>query len=125
VPARFSSGLAGCFISSRWKATRKAMRQSEAAQRLERLKAIASAIVEETLLLRYEVAFAEAATPSETIDLRSGLSFYEEVRRFEIRLIRMALNVTGNNQARAARLLGLGATTLHSKIKAYKAADNQ
>jgi DNA-binding protein Fis len=41
------------------------------------------------------------------------------VRRFEIKLIGRALNVRGN-VARAARLLGLGTTTLNYKIKAYQ-----
>jgi len=43
----------------------------------------------------------------------------EEVRRFEIDLIRRALEQTGGHQSRAARLLGMNATTLNSKIKTY------
>jgi DNA-binding NtrC family response regulator len=39
------------------------------------------------------------------------------VRRFEIDLIRRALEQTGGHQSRAARLLGMNATTLNSKIK--------
>jgi len=35
-------------------------------------------------------------------------------------LISRALEVTGGNQARAAKLLGLGTTTLNYKIKAYE-----
>ena len=53
------------------------------------------------------------------IDIARGVNFYEEVRRFEIDLIRRALDQTGGHQSRAARLLGLNATTLNSKIKAY------
>lgn len=56
---------------------------------------------------------------SADIDISRGLNFYEEVRRFEIDLIRRALDQTGGHQSRAARLLGLNATTLNSKIKAY------
>jgi DNA-binding NtrC family response regulator len=48
-----------------------------------------------------------------------GVNFYDEVKRFEIDLIRQALEQTGGHQSRAARLLGLNATTLNSKIKAY------
>ena len=48
-----------------------------------------------------------------------GINFYEEVRRFEIDLIRRALEQTGGHQSRAARLLGMNATTLNSKIKTY------
>lgn len=48
-----------------------------------------------------------------------GINFYEEVRRFEINLIQRALIRSGGHQKRAASLLGLQATTLHSKIKQY------
>jgi DNA-binding NtrC family response regulator len=53
------------------------------------------------------------------IDVSRGLDFYDEVRRFEIDLIRRALEQTGGHQSRAARLLGMNATTLNSKIKTY------
>jgi len=53
------------------------------------------------------------------INLSRGVNFYDEVRRFEIDLIRRALDQTGGHQSRAARLLGLNATTLNSKIKTY------
>src|ERR1051326_934182 len=52
-------------------------------------------------------------------DIGRGIYFYEEVRRFEIDLIRRALEQTGGHQSRAARLLGMNATTLNSKIKTY------
>lgn len=56
---------------------------------------------------------------SDEIDLARGVNFYDEVKRFEIDLIRRALDQTGGHQSRAARLLGLNATTLNSKIKSY------
>ncbi|MGD9590323.1 MAG: sigma-54-dependent transcriptional regulator [Pyrinomonadaceae bacterium] len=56
---------------------------------------------------------------SDDIDLARGVNFYDEVKRFEIDLIRRALDQTGGHQSRAARLLGLNATTLNSKIKSY------
>ena len=52
-------------------------------------------------------------------DIGRGINFYDEVRRFEIDLIRRALEQTGGHQSRAARLLGMNATTLNSKIKTY------
>ena len=61
----------------------------------------------------------DTAGASENIDLSRGINFYDEVRRFEIDLIRRALDQTGGHQSRAARLLGLNATTLNSKIKTY------
>ncbi|MGH9897372.1 MAG: sigma-54 interaction domain-containing protein, partial [Pyrinomonadaceae bacterium] len=48
-----------------------------------------------------------------------GVNFYDEVHRFEISLIRRALDYTGGHQSRAARMLGMNATTLNSKIKNY------
>ena len=56
---------------------------------------------------------------SADIDLSRGTNFYEEVKKFETDLIRRALEQTGGHQSRAARLLGLNATTLNSKIKTY------
>ena len=53
------------------------------------------------------------------IDISRGINFYEQVRSFEIDLINRALDQTGGHQSRAARLLGLNATTLNSKIKSY------
>jgi DNA-binding protein Fis len=54
------------------------------------------------------------------LDLEHGLSLSDEVRRFEIDLIKYALERTGGHQARAAVLLGMKATTLNSKIKLYR-----
>ena len=53
-------------------------------------------------------------------ELGGGINFYDQVRRFEIDLIRRALEQTGGHQSRAARLLGMNATTLNSKIKTYR-----
>ncbi|MFN6963559.1 MAG: sigma-54-dependent transcriptional regulator [Pyrinomonadaceae bacterium] len=53
------------------------------------------------------------------VDIARGVNFYDEVKKFEIDLIRRALEQTGGHQSRAARLLGLNATTLNSKIKSY------
>lgn len=56
----------------------------------------------------------------DSLSLENGLDFYDEVRRFEIDLIKRALLQTGGHQGRAARLLHLKITTLNSKIKHYK-----
>lgn len=58
----------------------------------------------------------ESAT---TLDIASGISFYDEVSRFEIELIRRALELTNGHQSKAAKLLGMNNTTLNSKIKVY------
>jgi DNA-binding protein Fis len=49
-----------------------------------------------------------------------SLSLQDEVQRFETDLIRTALERTGGNQARAARLLGVKHTTLNAKIKRHR-----
>ena len=50
---------------------------------------------------------------SDKFDLQS------EVQHFEAELIRSALIMTGGRQRRAAKLLGMKVTTLHSKIRRY------
>ena len=52
--------------------------------------------------------------------LTDQFDFYDEVRRFEISLIRKALKTTRGCQLAAARLLTLKPTTLNSKIKTYQ-----
>jgi DNA-binding NtrC family response regulator len=49
----------------------------------------------------------------------AGLNYYQELRRFEVELIRCALALTGGKQTKAARLLGLKTTTLNTKIKQF------
>ena len=61
----------------------------------------------------------DGASMTAVQDIGRGVNFYDEVRRFEIDLIRRALDQTGGHQSRAARLLGMNATTLNSKIKTY------
>ena len=66
------------------------------------------------------VVSQEGASVGAVQDLGRGINFYDQVRRFEIDLIRRALEHTGGHQSRAARLLGMNATTLNSKIKTYR-----
>ena len=48
------------------------------------------------------------------------IEFYEEVKRFEIALIKAALKKSDGHQLRAAQLLNLNPSTLNSKIKQYE-----
>ena len=66
------------------------------------------------LTLLRELEFLERSQLSARI---GGLSFHEEVRRYEIGLIKCALRQTGGNQVRAAKLLKMNISTLNSKIK--------
>lgn len=53
------------------------------------------------------------------LEFGHGLNLREEVHRFEVDLIKYALQRTSGNQTRAAVLLGVKATTLNSKVKLY------
>lgn len=61
----------------------------------------------------------ESLAISRPIDIKRGARFSDEVRQFEVSLIRTALGRTSGSQTRAARLLGLKPTTLNAKIKRY------
>jgi transcriptional regulator with PAS, ATPase and Fis domain len=60
----------------------------------------------------------ESLAISKPVDIKRGARFSDEVRQFEVSLIRTALGRTGS-QTRAAKLLGLKPTTLNAKIKRY------
>ncbi len=66
----------------------------------------------------------EPASGAEGPDEPAEMSFYEEVRRFEIGLITRALRRAHGRQNAAARLLGLKATTLNAKMKQLKMRGN-
>src|SRR5829696_6228066 len=61
----------------------------------------------------------ESLAISRPVDVKNGARFSDEVRQFEVSLIRTALGRTAGRQTRAARLLGLKPTTLNAKIKRY------
>jgi len=61
----------------------------------------------------------ESLAISRPVDVKGGARFSDEVRQFEVSLIRTALGRTSGSQTRAARLLGLKPTTLNAKIKRY------
>lgn len=73
---------------------------------------------EVALTLLREVESFRVSQPATNRSVR----LHEEVRRFEIDLIRSALSRTAGNQTRAAQLLGVKITTLNTKIKRYKIA---
>ena len=87
--------------------------------RLRRLTDLATALRREAQVLARDKAFADESAKLQDIDFTKGIDFYSEVERFETALIKLALDQTDGNQARAAALLGLRATTLNSKIKLY------
>jgi len=95
-------------------------RKANPAARLEKIKELAGYLLDEAESLDHENALAEASATVGGLEMESGVDFFEEVKRFETRLIGRALELTGGNQARAARMLGLGTTTLNYKIKQYE-----
>lgn len=52
-------------------------------------------------------------------DVKSGIDFYGEVRRFEVMLVKIALEQARGRQKDAARLLGLSPSTLSAFIKRH------
>ena len=64
----------------------------------------------------------ECLAISRPVDIKRGARYSDEVRQFEVNLIRTALGRTSGSQIRAARLLGLKPTTLNAKIKRYNIA---
>ena len=87
--------------------------------RVHRLVDLASSLMKEAQVLARDKAFVDESANLKSLDLSKGIDFYNEVQRFETALIKLALEQSEGNQARAARLLGLRATTLNSKIKLY------
>jgi transcriptional regulator with GAF, ATPase, and Fis domain len=53
-------------------------------------------------------------------DLNNSVNFYQEVARFKIRLIRLALELTHGHQTKSATLLGLKGPTLSELIKRHR-----
>lgn len=74
------------------------------------------ALREIALSLLTELETLERTPPAVAGKLRLN----DEVKKFEIDLIRAALDRAHGNQARAARMLGVRKTTLNAKIKRYQ-----
>ena len=62
----------------------------------------------------------ESLSSAQKPDVAQAIDFYEEVRCFEIALIKRALLLAEGHQVKAARLLNLNPTTLNAKVKAYR-----
>ncbi len=93
----------------------------QASGRIKVLKDLALALLQEAQALEHDEALAEirALQEGQNLKIEHGINFYDEVRQFEINLIKLALEQAGGIQSRAAQLLGLRATTLNNKIKLY------
>src|SRR5687767_11118272 len=87
--------------------------------RLGRLVDLTNTLKREIEALTRDQAVSDETGRLETLLLSDGIDLFQEVKRFEINLIKLALTQTRGHQARAARLLNINPTTLNSKIKAY------
>ena len=67
--------------------------------------------------LSIAVEATEAVASKDVTFIGDGIDYFAEVDRFESKMIAQALRISHGSQTRAARLLGLNATTLNSKIK--------
>lgn len=94
--------------------------KAQTTERLEKIKRMAAALLYEAESLDHDNALAESSSTVNNLTQNTAVDFFAEVKHFEMRLISRALELTGGNQARAARLLGLGTTTLNYKIKSYQ-----
>jgi PAS domain S-box-containing protein len=93
--------------------------QTEASRvknRIRVLKEVALALSSAAEILEQ----ARSSGVSVGLDVGLGINFNDEVRRFEVNLIQRALKQTGGNQKKAAGLLRMKHTTLHTKIKRYQ-----
>ena len=82
---------------------------------------MAQSLLREAQSLESDTLMSELAMPQgiRQSDIENGIKLDEAVRQFESNIIRQALLITGGNQARAARLLGIKANTLNYKVKLY------
>lgn len=87
--------------------------------RVQRLVDLAFTMLKEAEFLARDKSFSEETSRIQSLNLAEGIDFYGEVERFEVGLIKRALEQTAGNQARAAKLLRIKPTTLNSKIKLY------
>ena len=95
--------------------------QHQLTTRVQRLKNLAMVLLKEAQALEGDALTSELATPQgvRPIDTENGVKLDDAVRQFECNIIRQALLVTGGNQAKAARMLGIKANTLNYKVKLY------
>ncbi len=87
--------------------------------RVGRLVDLTNTLLREIETLARDQAFVDDSGRLQSLMLSGGIDLFEEVKLFEINLIKLALNQTRGHQARAARLLNINPTTLNSKIKLY------
>ncbi|HEX8889455.1 MAG TPA: helix-turn-helix domain-containing protein [Pyrinomonadaceae bacterium] len=97
---------------------------SKTSERMRGLKELVFNLLKEVQGLEHDELVSELTTPQNSVklDIEKGIKFDDVVRQFETNIIQQALSITGGNQARAARLLGIKPNTLNYKVKLYNLA---
>jgi DNA-binding NtrC family response regulator len=97
---------------------------SNTSERVRGLKELVFNLLKEVQGLEHDGLVSELTAPQNSfrLDIEKGIKFDDVVRQFETNIIQQALSITGGNQARAARLLGIKPNTLNYKVKLYNLA---
>jgi DNA-binding NtrC family response regulator len=97
---------------------------SKTRERVRGLKELVFNMLKEVQGLEHDELVSELTSPQNSfkLDIEKGIKFDDVVRQFETNIIQQALSITGGNQARAARLLGIKPNTLNYKVKLYNLA---
>jgi transcriptional regulator with PAS, ATPase and Fis domain len=61
----------------------------------------------------------ETVNENEKVNLEDNFNLYEQMKNFEMDIIRQALFLNDNNQRLAAQMLGINYTTLNAKMKRF------
>lgn len=87
----------------------------DVSQKIDALEEAACALVKEVQTLRETCGLRSARHQQD----KRGVNYYEEVQRFQVALIKHALEQTKGHQLRAAKLLGISRSTLNALIKRH------
>lgn len=89
--------------------------------RVQGLKDLALTLLKEAQAIEGDVLMSELSMPQgvRQMDIENGIKLDDAVRQYESSIIQQALLITGGNQARAARMLGIKPNTLNYKVKLY------
>jgi DNA-binding NtrC family response regulator len=90
---------------------------SNSAESIRRMRLLMANLISEVESL--VCGGSKSTDQSGPIETGDSINLYEEIKRFEIALIKSALHRTGGQQVRAAVLLNLNLSTLTAKIRQY------
>jgi DNA-binding NtrC family response regulator len=91
--------------------------ESTSDKSIRRLRLLVADLISEVESL--DCGGSKSTDQSTPLDTGASINFDEEIKRFEMALIKSALHRTCGHQARAAVLLNLNSSTLNAKIRQY------